>query len=182
MPTMRRRRTCLVGLLTALLAGVAPFAPWRAVPRKPGHSPDANIEQASLPTADLAGVVLPGDRVISPVAWDIDRDGDLDVVGSTVQEAVVIWINDGRGHFVRQHHAGGPVSLTGSGNIQADTSTALLAAPSSPRWWNAIPAARRLGVLSSASSLLRSDAFVAVRDPASASQPARAPPAFSPLT
>jgi hypothetical protein len=98
MLTMRRHRTCLVGLLTALLGAVVPFAHWRTVPRKAGYSPEASVNQPLLAATNLAGVALPDGRAISPVAWDIDRDGDLDVVGSTVEDAVVIWINDGHGH------------------------------------------------------------------------------------
>ena len=99
---MRRHRTCLVGLLTALLAAVVPLAHWRTVQRKAEYSPEVSVGESSLAAASLPGVALPGGRVISPVVWDIDRDGDLDVVGSTVEDAVVIWINDGAGHYTRQ--------------------------------------------------------------------------------
>lgn len=38
-------------------------------------------------------------HVIQAMAADLNRDGDLDVLASTVEAPLVVWINDGSGHF-----------------------------------------------------------------------------------
>jgi hypothetical protein len=38
-------------------------------------------------------------NVVSLVASDIDHDGDVDLVAATTLGTVLIWLNDGRGHF-----------------------------------------------------------------------------------
>jgi hypothetical protein len=41
-------------------------------------------------------------NAVSIVANDIDHDGDVDLVATTSSNQVVIWINDGRGHFTQE--------------------------------------------------------------------------------
>jgi hypothetical protein len=43
-----------------------------------------------------------GPAVTSVVEGDIDHDGDLDLVASTPSGELLVWINDGHGHFTRQ--------------------------------------------------------------------------------
>jgi hypothetical protein len=43
-----------------------------------------------------------GPAVTSVVEGDIDHDGDLDLVAATPSGELLVWINDGRGHFTRQ--------------------------------------------------------------------------------
>jgi hypothetical protein len=45
------------------------------------------------------------------VATDIDSDGDLDVVATT-DRGLVVWVNDGAGHFRRRHARPHPI-MTG---------------------------------------------------------------------
>jgi VCBS repeat protein len=40
--------------------------------------------------------------VAAVVGDDVDRDGDLDLIAATTSGDVVIWLNDGHGHFTRQ--------------------------------------------------------------------------------
>src|SRR5690242_11436409 len=40
-----------------------------------------------------------GAQVLRSIAIDIDRDGDLDVIASTREAPVAVWLNDGFGHL-----------------------------------------------------------------------------------
>jgi hypothetical protein len=40
--------------------------------------------------------------VTAVVQSDVDHDGDLDLVASTSSGELLVWINDGHGHFTRQ--------------------------------------------------------------------------------
>jgi hypothetical protein len=35
------------------------------------------------------------------VAVDVDRDGDLDVIATTTDDILAVWVNEGEGHFAR---------------------------------------------------------------------------------
>ena len=41
------------------------------------------------------------DRFVRVVAGDVDRDGDIDVVASLGSLDLIVWTNDGAGHFTR---------------------------------------------------------------------------------
>jgi hypothetical protein len=41
------------------------------------------------------------DRFVRVVAGDVDRDGDIDVVASVGSLDLIVWTNDGAGHFTR---------------------------------------------------------------------------------
>ena len=43
-----------------------------------------------------------GATVTGVIESDIDQDGDLDLVAVTPSSDVLVWINDGRGHFTRR--------------------------------------------------------------------------------
>jgi hypothetical protein len=40
------------------------------------------------------------ERLVSIVIADVDADGDLDILASTIREGLLLWRNAGRGHFV----------------------------------------------------------------------------------
>ena len=102
---------------------------WAGVPRAAGvftpyasqtlpHRAAADFDADGLP--DVAAiqegrgnsrisVTLSGSRdaitfevnVVSVAARDIDHDGDVDIVAATASNQVVIWRNDGHGHFTQ---------------------------------------------------------------------------------
>ena len=53
-------------------------------------------------TATLEG------NATSIVASDIDHDGDLDLTVATPANQIVIWVNDGRGHFTQEQPSSSP--------------------------------------------------------------------------
>src|SRR5215472_12938354 len=65
------------------------------------ESPDGAIRQTAL---HLPGVE-PGTRVIAAAMADIDADGDLDLVASDGSLDLLVWSNDGTGHFTRKYPA-----------------------------------------------------------------------------
>jgi hypothetical protein len=50
-------------------------------------------------------------HAVSIVASDVDHDGDLDLAMATLSNQVVIWINDGQGHFTEQRPSAPPVDV-----------------------------------------------------------------------
>jgi hypothetical protein len=54
----------------------------------------------SLPVT-LAPPVGPDVHLIALVASDIDADGDLDLIANDGSLDLLVWINDGAGHFIR---------------------------------------------------------------------------------
>jgi len=64
-------------------------------------SPDEAIRQ----TAPRLPGVEPGTRVVAAAMADIDADGDLDLVASDGSLDLLVWSNDGTGHFTRKYPA-----------------------------------------------------------------------------
>lgn len=100
----RRLRLGLTAVLSALV--------WCAVASAPGASGltladdgGARLDRPTLGAALPSGLQLPtaaGARhLVSLVAADIDRDGDLDVVAADSSLELFVWTNDGSGHLVR---------------------------------------------------------------------------------
>jgi hypothetical protein len=58
-------------------------------------------------TLHLPGVE-PGTKVVAAALADIDADGDLDLVASDGTLDLLVWSNDGSGHFTRMYPAHGP--------------------------------------------------------------------------
>ena len=58
-------------------------------------------------TLHLPGVE-PGTKVVAAALADIDADGDLDLVASDGTLDLLVWSNDGSGHFTRKYPARGP--------------------------------------------------------------------------
>jgi hypothetical protein len=124
--TKMLRRFFYLSLGMLLLAG----ARWATVPRASGAFTDLvplTVPQRAAADFDADGrtdvafiqeaqggsrvwVTLSGSpdavtfetNAVSIVANDIDHDGDVDLVATTSSNQVVIWINDGRGHFTQE--------------------------------------------------------------------------------
>jgi len=100
----RRGAFIAVALFACLRTGVTPVranltAPesiWRQV--SIAWPPDITTP-SEIPTGDL----------VAAVTADIDADGDLDVVATDQALNLLVWVNDGSGHFTRQRprHSGG---------------------------------------------------------------------------
>jgi hypothetical protein len=57
--------------------------------------------------AEASGVVCPGQASTGAVFADVDGDGDLDLLVTSLGHGVRLFINDGRGHFVENTVAAG---------------------------------------------------------------------------
>jgi hypothetical protein len=64
---------------------------------------DSNALAAALPSVLSPPSLLPGSRLVSMIAEDIDADGDLDVVANDGSLNLIVWTNDGSGRLSRQH-------------------------------------------------------------------------------
>jgi hypothetical protein len=65
---------------------------------------DAPLQETTL---HLPGVE-PGTKVVAAALADIDADGDLDLVASDGTLDLLVWSNDGSGHFTRKYPTHGP--------------------------------------------------------------------------
>jgi len=65
------------------------------------ENPDGAIRQ----TAPQLPGVEPGTKVVAAAMADIDADGDLDLVASDGSLDLLVWSNDGTGHFTRKYPA-----------------------------------------------------------------------------
>jgi hypothetical protein len=94
---------CAVGaLLVTLLYSVPPHLAVRARTMPfPGIAVDGG-QDTPLPAGFAATVDrATSDRFVRVVAGDVDRDGDIDVVASLGSLDLIVWTNDGAGHFTR---------------------------------------------------------------------------------
>ena len=86
------------------------------------------------PVAFPAGLTRVSDdfssNLVSAVTADIDSDGDLDVVATDRALNLLVWVNDGAGHFTRQRpkrgggfstRASGPTLERRSGSVAVST-------------------------------------------------------------
>jgi hypothetical protein len=104
-----RFRSVLIGLATtAALWGHSPAPRPHEIPHPPFPSKALN-SRSDAAAMQLLRVAEPGAHVLVAISRDLDRDGDLDVVGSTAEAPLVIWINEGDGHFTRQRPTSGPM-------------------------------------------------------------------------
>jgi hypothetical protein len=78
-----------------------------AVPRDSRIDGVRIVDQAdgSVVSVKLRGRLRPRllrsvERLVSIVIADVDADGDLDILASTIREGLLLWRNGGRGHFV----------------------------------------------------------------------------------
>jgi hypothetical protein len=70
-----------------------------AVIRDAVHSKISITLSGSLDALQLEGTAA---GLASVIEGDVDHDGDLDLVAASSSGDVLIWLNDGRGHFTRQ--------------------------------------------------------------------------------
>jgi hypothetical protein len=123
LPERNSRVACGVGLAVASLAlivslrGTAvrtPFVPNTLPQRALGDfDGDGRVDTAVIQddfgnrqiAVKLSGSVS-SVRLEAPITAvvqdDVDHDGDLDLVAATADGDILIWLNDGRGHFVQQ--------------------------------------------------------------------------------
>jgi VCBS repeat protein len=104
MPASRVRRAVLALAVSAAWSLARP-----AEVRADSPPPNLYVDAGWQGPIDLEWRQLP--EVLKAIATDIDRDGDLDVVATTVDQPVVIWINDGTGHLTRQRPRSVPLAM-----------------------------------------------------------------------
>jgi hypothetical protein len=101
------RSTRLVLLVLAALSAVS------VLPARPRVDATAASMGGATDPEPTAGIALPpgfasavdvatSSRFVRVVADDIDRDGDLDVVATVGTHDLLVWENDGAGHFSRR--------------------------------------------------------------------------------
>jgi hypothetical protein len=101
----RRLRTTVCGataLLVTLLCGLSPREPL-AVRTTILLSDTSRADHEVVLPAGFAATVdrATSDQFVRVVAGDMDRDGDIDVVASLDSLDLIVWENDGAGHFTR---------------------------------------------------------------------------------
>jgi hypothetical protein len=148
--TPRLRRTlCSITVLQAVLlyGGLTPrnSTAVRQAPAASAVNPDP-VRGAALPAGFAASVDrATSARFVRVIADDVDQDGDLDVVASVGSLDLMVWQNDGAGHFTRlpsshrrafQTQPPAPAvdsdSIVSSEWIQNDDRDAVFAAPLRP--------------------------------------------------
>ena len=129
LPNRSRRRSVrlaltIVGLLVAVSAGGArqqqPSFVFQAPPQSARGDfdgdgridtaliqDDSGTHRVSIQLSSSSSSIQLDAAVIGVVQGDIDDDGDLDLVAATIDGDVVIWLNDGHGHFDRQPRTNG---------------------------------------------------------------------------
>lgn len=85
----------------------------------------ATIDQPLRETALHLPGVEPGTKVVAAALADIDADGDLDLIASDGTLDLLVWSNDGSGHFTRKYpgHAPGGGSLSRDGALDPGSGT-----------------------------------------------------------
>jgi len=103
MLTNRTLRLLTVLGVVLVCGASAPHTSSQPHPAAPLFSPDPGVDRAvALPDGFAAAVDLATSaRFVSVVADDVDQDGDLDVVASVGSLDLLVWQNDGAGHFSR---------------------------------------------------------------------------------
>ncbi len=100
------------GLLSIVFLALL-TVPCAAAADKPAAPPDARIDgvriadqaDGTVLSVKLRGRLRPRllrsvERLVSIVIADVDADGDLDILASSIREGLLLWRNAGRGHFV----------------------------------------------------------------------------------
>jgi hypothetical protein len=91
------------------------------------------------------------EAITALVENDVDRDGDLDLVGETSSGKLLIWINDGEGRFVRETatartpHVGGEAAVSTGGCRDTANLCVTVIAPVERRSAEVIDAVERVG-------------------------------------
>jgi len=129
-------------LAAALLLSASPFAR----PVRPASLSGIRPSEVSHSAGDdatlrrLNGAIGTRLHVLQAVSRDLDRDGDLDIVASTSEELLVVWINDGSGHFTRVRLRSVPAGVSEGTQTYSSREQAPPSAVPSPRSTHAIAA------------------------------------------
>src|SRR5262245_32106015 len=108
-----------------------------AWPSPAGAAPAAALAPPSDPRVlALASQLAPRAHLLSALAVDLDRDGDLDLIASSAEELFVVWLNDGRDSFVRDRPS---APQMGAGSNLDDRAAGVPAVVGLPRSSDAIP-------------------------------------------
>jgi len=85
----------------------------------------AIVDEPLRETALQLPGVEPGTKVVAAALADIDADGDLDLVASDGTLDLLVWSNDGSGHFTRKYpaHAPGGGQLSRDGTLDQGSSS-----------------------------------------------------------
>jgi hypothetical protein len=136
----------------------------------------AVLRQATL---QLPGVEL-GTKVVAAALADIDADGDLDLVATDGSLDLLVWSNDGTGHFARKYPAPAPIGsrLAPDGALQSGPGT--VPASVAPDSGGSFVAPERLPRTIACSERHVASTTYAARSGARVSHGSRAPP-FLPL-
>jgi hypothetical protein len=121
----------------------------------------------------------PGVHILRAATWDLDRDGDLDVVASTVEEPVATWINDGHGHYIHQHPVRGAGLVSAPTRVEATTDQNPPVAPPTPKWTSAMLPGRFLARSDVSGDDAGPERMARLLAAFVAHRPARAPPVVS---
>jgi hypothetical protein len=96
----------IVCMLCALQAPAQQRARYSPAPFVDRPTFDSGLLAASLPSVLSPPAMIPGSRLVSMIAEDIDADGDLDVVANDGSLDLIVWTNDGSGRLSRRHGSG----------------------------------------------------------------------------
>ena len=119
----------------------------------------------------------PETHVLRAIATDIDQDGDLDVLVSTTDAPVVVWINDGTNHFTRRRLAPSTTRLNAGPSPRLRTrGRALPSEITRSHWSYALSAAVCVIFGSGAEAVVHSGTAPPATFGRFASGPSRAPP------
>jgi hypothetical protein len=99
---------CAVGLAVAASPLALPARLGPAIPASVAIGLDVPAEPTSDPLVVRLVSEHPGLHVLRSIVADVDGDGDLDVLVSTVEAPLALWINDGTDHFTRRDPAPTP--------------------------------------------------------------------------
>jgi hypothetical protein len=149
----------------------APASPFTLEPR---------IDDPAL--ARLVARLPPGAHVLRAVAVDVDRDGDLDVIATTTDDILAVWVNEGEGHFSRGRTSDQPNMLAPAdvaGGRSGDA--AQMVAPRSGQWHGDLTR-RSFSVDSDRPERAAIVVVAGARTGCVTSRHGRAPPSFSALS
>jgi hypothetical protein len=171
-----KRAAGALGLACAAVLVARPVRVAATIPAAESIGLDVPAEPTSNPLVVRLVSEHPGLHVLRSIVADVDGDGDLDVVVSTVESPLALWINDGTDHFTRRN-AGRPPAL---GSEPSATVRAL--GPAAPglvggsKWRHALAASPLPLPVFPMRTAVRLDAATRPTIAILASSPSRAPP------
>ena len=109
-PNQNRLIHELPHLLSAVNACVHPYPPLRCALKdyvlqnnRLLHTPNRTLDRSQIQIC-VSGFfrsnkIVVDEKIVRVVVIDIDRDGDSDLIALTRAPRLLVWLNDGRGHF-----------------------------------------------------------------------------------